>query len=94
MQEPLFKKAEPTKEALDLNEAIREILLLARSEMNKRQVALRLELADDLPPALGDKVQLQQVILNGIDAMNTVEDRSRDLIVRTQCSEETSTVTT
>ena len=80
----LFKKAEPAKEPLDLNEAIREILLLARSEMNKHQVALRLELADALPPALGDKVQLQQVILNlilnGIDAMNTVEDRSRDLI--------------
>jgi signal transduction histidine kinase len=60
--------------------------------MNKHQVGLRLELADDLPPALGDKVLLQQVILNlilnGIDAMNTVEDRSRDLIIRTQCSEE------
>jgi signal transduction histidine kinase len=54
----------------------------------EHQVALRLELADDLPPALGDKVQLQQVILNGIDAMNTVEDRSRGLIIRTQCSEE------
>jgi signal transduction histidine kinase len=53
--------------------------------MNKHQVALRLELADDLPPALGDKVLLQQVILNlilnGIDAMNTVEDRSRDLML-------------
>ena len=88
----LFKKAEPAKEPLDLNEAIREILLLARSEMNKHQVALRLELADDLPPTLGDKVQLQQVILNlilnGIEAMDTVEDHSRDLIIRTQCSEE------
>jgi predicted ATPase/signal transduction histidine kinase len=88
----LFKKAEPAKEPLDLNEAIREILLLARSEMNKHQVALCLELAEDLPPALGDKVQLQQVILNlilnGIEAMNTVEDHSRDLIIRTQCSEE------
>jgi PAS domain S-box-containing protein len=88
----LFKKAEPAKEPFDLNEAIREILLLARSEMSKQRVALHLELADDLPPALGDKVQLQQVILNlilnGIDAMNTVEDRSRDLIIRTQCVEQ------
>jgi C4-dicarboxylate-specific signal transduction histidine kinase len=60
--------------------------------MNKHQVRLRLELTDDLPPALGDKVLLQRVILNlilnGIDAMNTVEDRSRDLIIRTQSSEE------
>jgi len=88
----LFKKAEPAKEPLDLNEAIREILLLARSEMSKQRVALHLELADGLPLALGDKVQLQQVmlnlILNGIDAMNTIEDRSRDLIVRTQCVEQ------
>jgi C4-dicarboxylate-specific signal transduction histidine kinase len=84
----LFKKAEPAKEPLDLNEAIREILLLAKSEMSKQRILLRLELGDDLPPTLGDKVQLQQVILNlvlnGIDAMNHVEDRSRDLIIRTQ----------
>jgi C4-dicarboxylate-specific signal transduction histidine kinase len=88
----LFKKAEPAKEPLDLNDAIREILLLAKSEMNKHRIALRLELDDDLPPTLGDKVQLQQVILNlilnGIDAMNKVEGRSRDLIIRTQRSEE------
>ena len=94
----LFKKAEPAKEPLDLNEAIREILLLARSEMNKHQVALRLELADDLPSALGDKVQLQQVILNlilnGIEAMNTVEDHPRDLIIRTQCSDEGAVMVT
>ena len=66
--------------------------------MNKHQVALRLELADDLPSALGDKVQLQQVILNlilnGIEAMNTVEDHPRDLIIRTQCSDEGAVMVT
>jgi len=88
----LFKKAEPAKEPLDLNDAIHEILLLAKSEVNKHRIALRLELDDDLPQTLGDKVQLQQVILNlvlnGIDAMSKVEDRSRDLIIRTQRSDE------
>ena len=87
----LFKKTESRKEPFDLNEAIREIIVLARTEMDKRRVVLCLELGDNLPPAHGDKVQLQQVILNltlnAIDAMSTVEDRSRDLIIRTQCVE-------
>jgi len=88
----LFKKAQQAKEPLNLNEAIREILALAKSEMSKHRIALHLELADELPWALGDKVQLQQVmlnlILNAIDAMNTLEERSRDLMVRTQRSED------
>jgi PAS domain S-box-containing protein len=87
----LFKKTESAKEPFDLNEAIREIIVLAKTEMDKRQVTLHLELAAELPPALGDKVQVQQVILNlilnGIDAMDTVEDHSRDLIIRTRCVE-------
>jgi len=88
----LFKKTESAKEPMDLNEAIGEIIVLARSEMNKHEVALTLELSSDLPRVLGDRVQLQQVmlnlILNAIDAMATVEDRARDLVIQTQRREE------
>ncbi|HEY0792455.1 MAG TPA: AAA family ATPase [Chthoniobacterales bacterium] len=84
----LFKKAETAKEPLDLNEVIREVIVLARSEMDKRRAILRLDLAEHLPPVLGDRVQLQQVILNlilnAIEAMGTVEGRPRELVVGTQ----------
>jgi signal transduction histidine kinase len=87
----LFKKAETSKELLDLNEAIREVVVLTRSEMDKKEVGLRLELAVELPAILGDRVQLQQVmvnlILNAIEAMSTVEGRSRELIVGTHIKE-------
>jgi PAS domain S-box-containing protein len=83
----LFKKAEPAREPLDINEAIREIIVLARGEMTKQRITLQLQLASDLPPVLGDRVQLQQVmmnlILNAIDAMSIVEDRERTLIIKT-----------
>ena len=88
----LFKKAEAAKEPVDLNGAIREVIVLARNEMNKNRVALRLELAPDLTQVLGDRVQLQQVILNlilnAIEAMSTVEERPRELIVRTQVKDD------
>ncbi|HEY0792465.1 MAG TPA: AAA family ATPase [Chthoniobacterales bacterium] len=84
----LFKKTEAAKEPLDLNEVIREVVALARSEMEKRRVILGLELTPDLPAVLGDRVQLQQVmlnlILNAIEAMDAVEGRSRELVVGTQ----------
>jgi PAS domain S-box-containing protein len=84
----LFKKTESAKGPLDINETIKEIIGLAKSEMEKQRVALRLELTPDLQPVLGDKVQLQQVmlnlILNAIEAMTTVEERSRELLIQTQ----------
>jgi PAS domain S-box-containing protein len=84
----LFKKAGPVKEPLDLNETIREVIDLTRIEMEKNQVALRLELARGLPLLLGDRVQLQQVmlnlILNGIESMSGVEGRRRELMISTQ----------
>jgi len=84
----LFKKAETAKEPLELNEVVREVIVLARSELDKRRVALRLELTPDLPRVLGDRVQLQQVllnlILNGIEAMRTIEERPRELLIGTQ----------
>jgi signal transduction histidine kinase len=86
----LFKKAR-TKERLDINEAIEEVVILTQSEARRNKVALRMEPATDLYPVMGDRVQLQQVvmnlILNGIEAMSTVEDRERDLVIRTQRGE-------
>jgi PAS domain S-box-containing protein len=87
----LFKKARPEKEALDINEATEEVLLLTRGEARKNQVSLRMELATNLPSVRADRVQVQQVvmnlILNGIQAMSGVEDRERVVIVRTQPGE-------
>jgi C4-dicarboxylate-specific signal transduction histidine kinase len=87
----LFSKKEFTLESLDLNEAIREVLALSLSDLQRHRVVLRSELADDLPPVVGDRVQLQQVILNLLrnasDAMSGVDDRPRHLVVSTERDE-------
>ncbi len=87
----LFKKASTAKDRLDLNEAIEEVVILTEAEARRDRVALRKELAADLPPVMGDTVQLQQVvvnlILNAIEAMATVEGRERDLVIKTQLGE-------
>jgi len=79
------------KTRLDLNEGIREVVALAQAEVRKNGVTLRMELARDLPPVRGDRVQLQQVvlnlILNAVEAMSAVEDRPRELVIRTQSGE-------
>ena len=84
----LYSKKEPALESMDLNEATREVIALSSAEMQKNGVTLRQEFADDLPPALGDRIQLQQVILNllrnATDAMSTIEDRARELLIRTE----------
>jgi PAS domain S-box-containing protein len=84
----LATKTAIAKERLDMNEAIREVMVLAGDELRKNRVAVRTEIAPDLLPVLGDRVQLQQVVLNlvmnGIEAMSRVEERPRELIVRTQ----------
>jgi hypothetical protein len=80
-----------TKEWLDLNKAIQEIIVLVRGEVQKNRVELKTELAVDLPRVLGDRLQLHQVlfslIMNAIEAMTTVEDRPRLLVIRTQSDE-------
>jgi hypothetical protein len=84
----LFKKADNAKEPLDLSETIREVIDLIRSEMEKKKVLLRLELTRELPLLLGDRVQLQQVmlnlVLNAIEAMSKVEGRRRELVISTE----------
>jgi PAS domain S-box-containing protein len=84
----LFRKKEPTTESVNLNDAVLEVIALSIVELQKNRVMLCPELADDLPFITGDRVQLQQVILNllrnGSDAMSKVEDRPRQLVVRTE----------
>jgi PAS domain S-box-containing protein len=84
----LFSKKEPTTESVNLNDAVLEVIALSIVELQKNRVMLCPELADDLPLITGDRVQLQQVILNllrnGSDAMSTIEDRPRQLVIRTE----------
>jgi PAS domain S-box-containing protein len=84
----LYSKKEPSLESMDLNEAIREVTALSLSELQRSRVTLRYELADDLPPVVGDRIQLQQVILNllrnAADAMSTIDDRPRELLIRSE----------
>ena len=84
----LFCKKGVTREALDLNDATREVMALSVSELERNKVSVRTELAGDLPPVRGDRVQLQQVIvnllLNASDAMSGIEDRPRHLLIRTE----------
>lgn len=83
----MFARKQPAIESVDLNGTVREVLALASSELQNRRVILRTDFADELPNVRGDRVQLQQVILNLIlnaaDAMMTVDDRPRDLHVTT-----------
>jgi PAS domain S-box-containing protein len=87
----LFQKAPRTKERLHINEAIEEVVTLTQSEVRKSKVTLRTELGAGLPNVMGDRVQLQQVlvnlILNAIEAMSTVENCQRDVVVRTERGE-------
>ncbi len=84
----LFSKREFTLEPLDLNEAAREVIALSSNELRRHRIVLQSELADDLPMVTGDRIQLQQVILNLLrnasDAMVDVHDRPRKLLIRTE----------
>jgi PAS domain S-box-containing protein len=83
------------RKALHINEIVNEVMSLVQHELFSHRVALRLELAPALPPVLADRIQLQQVILNlvinGIEAMQPVKDRPRELVIRT-LQDETSQV--
>jgi two-component system, LuxR family, sensor kinase FixL len=81
----LVKKAPPRNDSIDLNEVIIEVLALAQNEARYNHVLLKQELANDLPPVLGDRVQLQQVVLNlimnGLEAIAKSREGERELVV-------------
>jgi PAS domain S-box-containing protein len=82
----LLQKDQPQRQSLDVNEVIREVLALLQSELIRGGVTLRTKLATDVPAVLGDRVQLQQLILNlimnAIDAMSMIIDRQRTLFIK------------
>jgi PAS domain S-box-containing protein len=82
----LLQKAQPQLRPLDGNEVIREVVLLSESELLRSGIAVKTELAADVPTVLGDRVQVQQVMLNlirnAIDAMLMVADRRRELLIK------------
>jgi C4-dicarboxylate-specific signal transduction histidine kinase len=88
----LFTKKSAATEPVDLNEATREVIELSRSDLQRSRVVVVPELADDIPPVTGDRVQLQQVILNLLrnasDAMSEIDDRPRQLVIRTEREED------
>jgi signal transduction histidine kinase len=87
----LFANKTPAFEAVDLNEAAREVVALSMGEIQSSRAILRTEFAPDLPPAAADRVQLQQVVLNLLrnawDAIVTVEDRPREVLIKTEREE-------
>lgn len=84
----LFSRKTPVMRPLDLNEAAREVITLLLNRLHREGVSLRTELAEGLPPVEGDRVQLQQVILNllqnAVDAMDVIDDRPRKLTISTE----------
>src|ERR1700756_1045685 len=81
----LFKKGTPQRESVDVNEVIQEMVVLLRSEATRYSISVRTELAADLPHVTGDRLQLQQVLMNlmmnSIDAMRDVNG-TRELSIK------------
>ena len=84
----LASKGAPRKDAVDLNDVVRDVVPLVRAELRHQDISLMLDLASKLPPVLGDRIQLQQVLLNlvmnAVEAMGTVTGRPRRLIIRSE----------
>src|SRR4030095_6997598 len=81
----LARKAPPRRDWVNINETILEVIALARSEVHRNRVSTQTQLSSDVPLILGDRIQLQQVILNliinAIEAMSGAEDGPRELEV-------------
>ena len=82
----LLQRGAPERVELDINQLIQEVNVLLRDELTRNRVSLRADLAADLPRVSGDPIQLQQVlinlVMNGIDAMRTLTDRKRELLIK------------
>jgi len=93
----LVKKTPHRVDLFDINDAIREVVELTRPEAVKNDVLVRMELADGLPLVKGDRVELQQVVLNlivnAVEAMSAVAKRPRELVIRTERAESDVMVT-
>ncbi len=87
----LFRKGTPQRESVDVNEIIREMVVLLRGEATRYSIAVRTDLMANLPHVMGDRLQLQQVlmnlIINSVDAMRDIEG-TRQLIIRSQQTED------
>jgi PAS domain S-box-containing protein len=87
----LFKRKKVAAEWLDLNDAAREVIALSLSELQSNGIVVRHEFAENLPEVKGDKLQLQQVILNLVrnasDAMRDLDEEPRQLLVKTECDD-------
>jgi PAS domain S-box-containing protein len=87
----LAKKTDLEKVPLDINHVVREVMALVQRELTSHRASLRMELASALPMILGDRVQLQQVtinlVMNGVEAMQSVTDRPRELVIRSSQDE-------
>jgi signal transduction histidine kinase len=84
----LVQKAEPRVARLDVDTVIKEALVIARGELHQHKIAVQIEVDAGLPPVLGDRMQLEQVLLNliinAVQSMSDVHDRARNLIIRCQ----------
>ena len=82
----LFSRKAPVAEPVDLDDATREVIALSRSDLRRSGATLRVELPEDVPAVMGDRVQLQQVILNllrnACDAVHGIDDRPREIEIR------------
>jgi C4-dicarboxylate-specific signal transduction histidine kinase len=94
----LLRKSDTEKVRLDINQIIGEVVGLTQDEAKRKKVALRMELGPDLPAVLGDRIQLQQVILNlvlnGIEALTSVKDRKRQVQIRSDRCESNKVLVT
>jgi signal transduction histidine kinase len=88
----LTKRTAPRNEKLDMNETIRDVLVLVRDEAKRNSVEMGTRFADDLFPVSGDRVQLQQVVLNllmnGIEAMSGMDEGARQMTITTRSIDE------
>jgi len=88
----LFSKKAPAPEPVDLNDATREVIALSKSDLRRAGATLRVDLPEDLPAVMGDRVQLQQVIINllrnACDAVHGIADRPREIVIRTTREED------